>query len=185
MKESGEKLLFEEKQYLGYNKFSVLWRTLLALFCFIAYYWSENPKPVDVSGIRIGPYPANNIPNSGQLLFLMGVVILIISALLVFVLHIHTRVTPHEIEIRGLWTSKIIKIPMGDIVSVKKSRYVSAFLNKPVYNLHQEGKIRFYTRGNQLLDISTKKGTVYKLGSQRADELKSLIQKQMSSSIVN
>jgi hypothetical protein len=177
LKTDNDQILFEEKQYLGYNKFSVLWRTLLALFCFIAYYWSENPKPVDVSGIRIGPYPADT--NSGSLLFLMGIVILIISALLVFVLHIHTRVTPLGIEIKGLWTSRVINIPMTDIVSVKKSRYKRAFLNRPVYNLHYEGKIRFYTRGNELLEVTTKGGTVYKLGSQRADELKNLLSKQL------
>ena len=33
--------LFLEKQYLGYNKYSFLRRGVLALFCFVAYYWSE------------------------------------------------------------------------------------------------------------------------------------------------
>lgn len=176
-----ENLLFEEKQYLGYNKYSILGRTVLALFCFVAYYWSENPKPVDVQGIRIGSYPAADIPHSGQLLFVMGLIILLISALLIFVLHIHTKVTDKQIEIKGLWTSKKIIIPFDTILSVKKIRYKRSVLSAPVYNLHHKGKIRFYTRGSEVLEIITKEGENYRIGSQRADELKAAIETRLSS----
>ena len=30
-----DEILFEEKQYIGYNKWAIIWRTVLALFCFI------------------------------------------------------------------------------------------------------------------------------------------------------
>ena len=61
--------LFEEKQYIGYNKWAIIWRTVLALFCFILYYWSENPKPVEVAVIQIPSSPVGE--DSGQLFFLM------------------------------------------------------------------------------------------------------------------
>jgi hypothetical protein len=85
-------LLFEEKQYMGHNRLSIIWRMILALFCFIGYYWSENPKPVMVSVFYIGSYPIKNIPNSGEIFFLLGLIVLIMSAALTYVLHIHTRI---------------------------------------------------------------------------------------------
>jgi len=98
--------LFEERQYLGANKYSLLSRIVLALFCFFAYYWSENPKPVAVLGIPTAAYPVQELGNSGQLFFLMGMIILVLSALLVFVLHIHIVVTPTSVVIDGLWTAR-------------------------------------------------------------------------------
>src|SRR5579871_4481980 len=131
-----ENILFDEKQYLGYNKQSVLRRTILALFCFLAYYWSENPKPVDVSGIHIGSYPVQNIENSGDLFFLMGVIILLFSIGLVFVVHLHTAVTAGSIILTGLWTSRKVKIDFASIVSARKVKYRRHFAGRSVYNLH-------------------------------------------------
>ena len=37
-----EEIKFLEKQYLGLNKMSFFRRMALAIFCFVAYYWSEN-----------------------------------------------------------------------------------------------------------------------------------------------
>src|SRR5437773_11194369 len=117
-----EKILFEEKQYLGYNKFSIIRRMILSFFCFLAYYWSQNPKPVDVSGIHIGSYPIA-VPHSGELFFILGILILIISGILIFVLHLHTTVTPSTITLIGLWTSRLVKIDTRNIVSVKRIRF--------------------------------------------------------------
>src|SRR6267378_2271565 len=111
-----DSILFEEKQYMGFNKQSILWRTVLALFCFLAYYWSENPKPVDVSGIHIGSYPVQNIENSGQLFFLMGVIILIFSIGLVFIVHIRTIITPENITLAGLWCSRKVRVLLSVVV---------------------------------------------------------------------
>ena len=84
--EEKDNLLFEEKQYIGFNKWAIIWRTVLALFCFLLYYWSENPKPVDVSVIEIPSSPVNE--GSGQLFFLMGIIIMVLSLILIFVLQI-------------------------------------------------------------------------------------------------
>lgn len=168
-------ILFEEKQYLGSNNQSILRRTVLALFCFIAYYWSENPKPVDVSGIHIGSYPVQNIENSGQLFFIMGVIILVFSIGLVFIVHMHTTVQGDGIVLTGLWTSRKVKIKFADIVSVRKVRYRKHSVGRSVYNLHSKGKIRFYTRGNELVELTDKTGLKYRIGSQRASELLEII----------
>ena len=175
-----EKILFEEKQYLGLNRPSVLRRTVLVLFCFIAYYWSENPKPVDVSGIHIGSYPVENIPNSGQLFFIMGLAILVISALLMFVLHVHTVVNETSVTLNGLWTARKVKIDLGSIVSVDKIPFNTSIMNRPVYNLHSEGRIRFYTKGNGAVELTDKDGLKYQIGSQRPEELFNIIQTQLS-----
>jgi hypothetical protein len=168
-------VLFDEKQYLGHNKQSILRRTTLALFCFLAYYWSENPKPVDVSGIHIGSYPVQNIENSGQLFFIMGVIILLFSIGLVFIVHIHTSVTKEGITLTGLWTSRKVTINFSDIVSVRKVRYRKHSLGRSVYNLHSKGKIRFHTRGNELVELVDKTGLKYRIGSQKSGELLEII----------
>ncbi len=163
--------MFEERQYLGNNRYSLFARTLLAIFCFVAYYWSENPKPVDVSGITIGSYPAKNIPNSGALFFLMGIVILVASAVLIFVLHIKTVVKPGEIILNGLWTARIVKIPSVNIASLKIRPYSQYSLNRAAYNLHRNGVIRFYTWGSHAVEITDMEGLKYLVGTQRPGEL--------------
>lgn len=175
-----EQVLFEEKQYLGSNRYSIVRRLVLALFCFVAYYWSENPKPVEVSGITIGAYPVEDIPNSGQLFFVMGLVILLLSCLLVFVLHIHTKVTPGTLVLDGLWTSRKVKIDLRNIVNVSTLKYSKYFFKRPVYNLHFKGVIRFFTYGNEAVELTDKDGLVYRIGSQRARELEAVILQQLS-----
>ena len=174
-----DSILFEEKQYMGFNKQSILWRTVLALFCFVAYYWSENPKPVDVSGIHIGSYPAQDIENSGQMFFIMGLVILLISAILIFVLHIHTVVTPTSIILSGLWTARKVKIDFSSIVSAEKVLSSKYRLNRPMYNLHINGTIRFYTRGMYSVQMADRDGLKYRIGTQRPEDLLKVVQQQI------
>ena len=172
-----EGLIFEEKQYLGHNKFSIIIRMGLALFCFIGYYWSENPKPVDVSGIHIAPYPVSSIPQSGQLFFIVGMLILLISALLVLVLHIQTRVYDSYILLDGFWNARRVKINIKNIHTVKKMRYKKNSFRRPVYNLHTRGIIKFFTSGNEFVELRDKDGLIYRIGSQRAAELAKTIAK--------
>lgn len=168
-------ILFEEKQYLGHNRFSVFWRMLIALFCFLGYYWSENPKPVDVSGIHIGAYPVDGIENSGQIFFLMGMIILFLSAVLIYVLHIKTIVTDTSVIVDGLWTSKRVKLDLASIAEVKRVKYSKYFLNRPVYNLHTKGKIKFYTSGNDAVELTDRDGLKYLIGSQHSVELTNIL----------
>lgn len=179
MQEQG-KIIFEEKQYIGYNKWAILWRTVLAMFCFILYYWSENPKPVDVAVIEIPSSPVGE--GSGQLFFLMGMIIMILSLLLIFVLHLHTKVIGHSLVLDGLWTSRKVKIDLSNIVEVKKVKYSKYLLNRPVYNLHFKNRIRFFTQGNYAVEITDKEGLKYCIGSQKADELAKLLEPLISKS---
>ncbi len=163
-----DEILFEEKQYIGYNKWSILWRTVLAMFCFVLYYWSENPKPVDVGMVDIPSSPVDE--DSGQLFFLMGIILMTLSLLLIFVLHIHTKIIGNSLILDGLWTSRKVKIELSNIVNVKKVKYSKYLLNRPVYNLHFKNKIRFFTQGNDALELTDKDGLKYRIGSQKSDE---------------
>lgn len=168
-----DELLFEEKQYIGYNKWAIIWRTVLALFCFILYYWSENPKPVEVAVIEIPSSPVGE--DSGQLFFLMGIILMLLSLILIFVLHLHTKVIGSSLILDGLWTSRKVKIELGSIVEIKKVKYSKYLLNRPVYNLHFKNKIRFFTQGNDALELTDKDGLKYRIGSQKADELYTIL----------
>ena len=178
MANTPEEIIFEEKQYIGYNKWSILWRTVLALFCFLLYYWSENPKPVDVTVINIPSSPVDE--NSGQLFFLMGLVLMLLSLIMIFVLHIHTKVVGNHLILDGLWTSRKVKIDLNNIVDVKKVKYSKYLLNRPVYNLHFKNKIRFFTQGNDAVEITDKEGLKYRIGSQKAMELCQIIRERMA-----
>jgi hypothetical protein len=171
-----EEILFEEKQYIGYNKWSIIWRTVLALFCFILYYWSANPKPVEVANaIEIPSSPVGE--DSGQLFFLMGVIIMSLSLILIFVLHLKTQIVGGSLILDGLWTSRKVKIDLSNIVEVKKVKYSKYLLNRPVYNLHFKNKIRFFTQGNDAVEITDKDGLKYRIGSGKADELTTVLNK--------
>lgn len=166
-----EEVIFDEKQYMGHNRLSMVVRYLLAMFCFIGYYWSENPKPVQVSIFRIGSYPIADISGSGLVFFIVGISILAFSAGLTYVLHINTRVYNGMLIIDGFWTARKVKIDLQNIVSIRKIRYKRNILRRAVYNLHNKGIIRFYTSGEDFIELTDKSGLVYRIGSQKIQEL--------------
>jgi hypothetical protein len=168
---SRPEILFEEKQYLGHNRLSIVIRTILALFCFIAYYWSENPKPVQLSFVHIGSYPIHNSVTSGTIFFIMGISILVLSAALTYVLHIKTTVYKGYMILEGFWTSRLVKIDLNNVVNLRKSRYKKSIFRRTAYNLHNLGIIRFYTSGESFVEINDQAGFVYRIGSQRTQEL--------------
>jgi hypothetical protein len=155
---------------MGHNRLSIVIRSLLAIFCFLGYYWSENPKPVQVAIFKIGSYPIENISGSGMVFFIIGMCILVFSAGLTYVLHIHTQLFPGVLIIDGFWTARKVKIDLGTIVSVRKVRYKRNILRRAVYNLHNKGVIRFYTSGEDFIEMTDKSGLVYRIGSQKIHE---------------
>ena len=175
------KILFEEKQYLGHNRFSIVIRTVLALFCFLGYYWSENPKPVEFIFFRIGSYPIEGVQNSGVIFFIVGASILLLSAGLTFVLHIHTKVYNGYMILDGFWTSRKIKIDLSNITAIRKSRYKKNIFRRAVYNLHNLGTIRFYTSGEDFIELADNTGFTYRIGSQKTPELYNVIKTQLKS----
>ncbi len=174
-----DKQLFNEKQYMGHNRLSIIWRTIIALFCFVGYYWSENPKPVQVAVFKIGSYPVDDIPNSGKIFFLLGLLILSFSAMLTFILHTHIKVFSSYIVIDGFWTARRVKINLDTITHIRKSRYKKHVFRRAVYNLHSQGVIRFFTSGNEFIELKDNAGFTYRIGSQKASELYHILKKQL------
>ena len=157
-----ENILFEEKQYLGYNKYSNVRRMVLGIFCFLAYFLVENKD------------------GSGELFFVMGITILVVSALMIFVLHLHVKVLEGSIILDGLWTSRRVKIDLNSIVSVRAVPAKRFLLMRPVYNLHWKGNIRFYTRGTEAVELIDKDGLRYVIGSQMSGQLVQILQEQIN-----
>jgi hypothetical protein len=172
-------IIFEEKQYMGHNRLSIVIRLLLAMFCFIGYYWSQNPKPVQVSFFTIGSYPIQNPDQSGIIFFVLGLCILTFSAALTYVLHISTRVINGALILDGFWTARKVKIDLHSIVGIRKARYKKNLLRRSVYNLHNKGVIRFYTSGDDFIELTDKTGIVYRIGSQKVETLFQALKKEI------
>tara|TARA_B100000427_G_C15209419_1_gene463993 strand:+ start:138 stop:617 length:480 start_codon:yes stop_codon:yes gene_type:complete len=153
--------IFTEKQYLGLNKMSIIIRMTFAIFCFVIYYFRFNYQ------------------KEGELYFFVGIGIIIISIFLIFILHFQTNLKKGVLILDGLWTSRRVKIELSQICDATIVPYSKYFFNRAVYNLHFKGVIRFYTRGDYAIKLTDKKGVVYLLGTQRAEELYSLINKEI------
>ncbi len=173
-----QEILFEEKQYLGHNRFSIVIRTALTIFCFLGYYWSQNPKPIEISFFKLGSYPLHD-GSSGLIFFIVGLSILVLSAGLTFVLHIQTKVYKGYIVLDGFWTSRKVKIDLNTINSLRKSRYKKNIFRRAVYNLHNLGVIRFYTSGEDFIELVDNTGFVYRIGSQKPTELYNVLKNQV------
>jgi hypothetical protein len=151
-------LLFEEKQFLGFNAYSIARRMVLAIFCFVAYYYTEERE------------------KNADLLFSLGIFILIISVVLLFVKYIHIKVTSTHIIITGMWTTRMVKIDLSGIVSAEKTTYSKYHLNNPAFNVHVANTIKFYAGGKDALKLTDKDGLVYLIGTARPDEFLRAVQ---------
>ncbi len=171
--------IFEEKQYMGHNRLSIVIRSILTIFCFVGYYWSENPKPVQVVFFKIGSYPIQQFTNSGLLFFIMGIVILVLSTVLTYILHINTKVFKGYIIVDGFWTARKVKIDLKNITSIRKSRYKKNILRRAVYNLHNKGIIRFYTSGEDFIELADNSGFVYRIGTHKVHELYAILKAEL------
>lgn len=145
--------LFQEKQYLGRDATWISVRLILVLFCFIAYYLNLQHLA------------------SSQLFFIVGVGIIIVSVIMIYMVHYKTVVNGKFLILSGLWSSKLVKIDLYNIAKVERKRYSLFFFNNPVYNLHKNGKIRFYSGGKDAVYLTDKEGLVYIIGSHKAEEL--------------
>ncbi len=149
---------FHEKQYLGrdYNFISI--RIVMAVFCLIAYWLTENRE------------------RNAELLLLVGCAILVVSVLMLFLLHYRTIVNNKSVILDGLWTTRLVKIDLNSIVKVEKVPYSKYFLNNPVYNLHRHGTIKFYAGGKDAVTLTDRDGLTYIIGTQKQTELYNAIQ---------
>lgn len=170
-----EPVKFEEQQYHGLNKHSIVRRTLLSVFCFVAYFWSENPKPVDVDlvNIHIGEYPGD--VRYGELFFVLGLALLALSVILLFVPHMKVQITSGEIMLHGKFPPRLVSIPLSSVASVRKVTIRPSIFNRPVFNLLTKGRVRFYTWGNEMIEITSKEGKIFRIGTQKVNEFHSLL----------
>lgn len=145
-------LLFEERQFIGYNKSTLSLRIFLAIFCFVLYHYTDVPKV------------------NGNILFFLGMAILIISVALLFVTHIHTRIYKDHILLDGYLGNKKVRIENDAIIKAEKTNYSPYIINNPVYNLHRSGIIKFYTGGKDAVRLTGKDGMVYLIGTHKAEE---------------
>lgn len=158
-----DKPVFVEKQYLGREWIPITIRLVLSMFCFTAYFFTDERE------------------RNGDLLVVVGFGIITISIIMGFLLHFRTRVQNKSILVDGLWTTRLVKIDLNSIVKVEKGIYSRYLFNNPVYNLHQSGTIRFYTAGNDAIHLTDRDGLVYIIGSQQANEFLRAIQEEMKS----
>lgn len=154
---------FVERQYLGRDKTWISVRLLLALFCFVAYYLNLDHLA------------------SRQLFFIVGTAIILISIVMMYMLLYKTAVTANCITLSGLWTTSLVKIDIASIVKVEKGDYSRFIFNNPVYNLHKNGKIRFYAGGKDAIWLTDRDGLVYIIGTHKAEEMLVAIKKAKAS----
>ncbi|HCN84460.1 MAG TPA: hypothetical protein DIT07_12685 [Sphingobacteriaceae bacterium] len=152
---------FIEKQYLGrdYSRISI--RLVMAIFCFGAYFITEERE------------------RNGDLFLVVGCGILVVSVIMMFSLHFRTTVINKSVIIDGLWTTKLVKIDLNSIVSVERKPYSNSFISNPVYNLHQKGRIRFYAGGKDAIWLTDRDGLQYIIGTQMGSELEQAVQNAM------
>ena len=156
-----QKAVFIEKQYLGREWIPITIRLVLAIFCFAAYVFTDQQD------------------RNGDVLAVVGFVILLVSIILGFVLHFRIRVQNKSIWVDGLWTTRLVKIDLNSIVKVEKGLYSKYLFNNPVYNLHTKGTIKFYTAGNDAIHLTDRDGLVYIIGSQHINEFYRAITSEM------
>jgi hypothetical protein len=153
--------VFTEKQYLGREWIPITIRLVLAMFCFAAYFFTDERE------------------RNGDLLLVVGFAIIIISIIMGFLLHFRIRVINKSILVDGLWSSKLVKIDLNSIIKAEKGSYSRYLFNNPVYNLHKTGTIRFYTAGNDAIHLTDRDGLLYIIGSQHANEFLRAIKEEM------
>ncbi|TWR28251.1 hypothetical protein FPZ42_03285 [Mucilaginibacter achroorhodeus] len=156
-----EKAVFVEKQYLGREWIPITIRLVLALFCFAAYFFTDERE------------------RNGDLLAIVGFVIIIISIIMGFLLHFSTTVKNKSVLLDGLWSTRRVKIDLNSIIKVEKGTYSRYLFNNPVYNLHTKGTIRFYAAGNDAIHLTDRDGLIYIIGSQHANEFLRAIKAEM------
>lgn len=153
---------FVERQYLGRDMTWISVRMILALFCFIVYYLNVDHMP------------------SRQLFFIVGSCIIVVSIVMMYLVHYKTAVTDQNLILSGLWTTSLVKIDLASITKVEKKPYSNFVINNPVYNLHKNGKIRFYAGGKEAVWLTDRDGLIYIIGTHKQEELYTAIMKAKS-----
>lgn len=155
---------FVERQFLGRDMTWISVRMILALFCFIVYYLNMDHLP------------------SRQLFFIVGSSIIVVSIIMMYLVHYKTVVGANSVTLSGLWTTSLVKIDLSSIIKVEKKAYSTYVFNNPVYNLHKNGKIRFYAGGKEAVWLTDRDGLIYIIGTHKQELLYNAILKTKAES---
>ncbi len=150
---------YHERQFLGFNRFGIIRRTVIALFCLIFYYAAEADDQMK------------------SLFFLLAIVILALSLLSMLIQHLETRLDGSKLTLIGPMTFKKVSLDLEGLKSVEVKPYSRLMLNRPMFNLHRAGTIRFFTYGKWCIEFETKDGEKVRLGTQRPNGLKEILSK--------
>lgn len=146
---------FHERQYLGFNRFGMLRRFVIILFCFVFYM---------VSGEEAG--------ETAHLFFYLGLALLVINALAMLISHLDTTLNDTTLKLVGPITFRKVEMDVRGISSIEIKPYSAFLLNRPMFNLHRQNARTFYTHGKWCVEFTAPNGETVRLGSQRPKELK-------------
>lgn len=152
---------FEEKQYFGFNSYSLAFRMVLSVFCFVTFYYSENSF------------------HDADLLFLLGIILLVLSIVLLFVRYITITVDDRALQLKGMWAYQLVRVEFSKIRRVEKTIYSRYHLNNSAFKVKTEKETRFYTNGNDAVRVWLDDGTELLIGSHKADELARCLQEAL------
>ncbi|WP_343531275.1 hypothetical protein [Pedobacter sp.] len=154
---------FIEKQYIGRDYIRISIRLIMAAFCFAVYVYERDRD------------------NTVDLFLVVGFGIIGVSIILLFMVQYKTVIENKKVRIDGLWTAKKVEIDLNKIVNIRKATYSRFFFNNPVYNLHKNGTVRFFSSGKDAIVLTDRDGLEYYIGTQRPNEMYLVLQNEMRS----
>ncbi|MGE6220277.1 hypothetical protein [Nubsella zeaxanthinifaciens] len=150
-----------EKQYIGRDYIRISIRLIMAAFCFAVYVYERDRD------------------NTVDLFLVVGFGIIAVSIVLLFMVQYKTVIENKKVIIDGLWTTKKVVIDLNQITQIKKATYSRFFFNNPVYNLHKNGTVRFFSSGRDAIVLTDRDGLEYYIGTQRPNEMYLVLQNEM------
>ncbi|MDQ8003681.1 MAG: hypothetical protein REI64_02710 [Pedobacter sp.] len=150
-----------EKQYIGRDYIRICIRLIMAAFCFAVYVYERDRD------------------NTVDLFLVVGFGIIGVSIALLFLVQYKTVIENKRVVIDGLWTTKKVVIDLNNVVDIRKETYSRYFFNNPVYNLHKNGTVRFFSSGRDAVVLTDRDGLKYYIGTQRPNEMYLVLQNEM------
>lgn len=143
---------FREVQYTGRNSYGFSRRLVMALFLFIAHYYSGSEENLE-----------------GTLL-LLGGFLLLFSLLLLFIPS-YTILLQHATLVLKPAFGKAIQLPVETIAEASIVTYSRFHFNNIVFNVLDGDEHKFYAEGSKALLVNLKDGAVYRIGCKNAETL--------------
>ncbi|WAC42357.1 hypothetical protein [Pedobacter sp. SL55] len=150
-----------EKQYIGRDYIRICIRLVMAAFCFAVYVYERDRD------------------NTVDLFLVVGFGIIGVSIILLFMVQYKTVIENKKVIIDGLWSTKKVVIDLNNVTDIRKETYSRYFFNNPVYNLHKNGTVRFFSSGRDAVVLTDRDGLKYYIGTQRPNEMYLVLQNEI------